>query len=58
MDRLSAPADVLEFIASKIQTNIRELEGALIRVPTYAVKSPSVLMGLSCPRHGWVRNGS
>ncbi len=29
---LTAPPDVLEFIASKIQTNIRELEGALIRV--------------------------
>ena len=36
MDRLSAPADVLEFIASKIQTNIRELEGALIRVTAFA----------------------
>jgi chromosomal replication initiator protein len=28
--------DVLEFIASKIQTNIRELEGALIRVTAFA----------------------
>ncbi|MGI8524406.1 MAG: chromosomal replication initiator protein DnaA [Nocardioides sp.] len=36
IDRLSAPADVLEFIASKIQTNIRELEGALIRVTAFA----------------------
>ncbi len=36
MDRLSAPPDVLEFIASKIQTNIRELEGALIRVTAFA----------------------
>src|SRR6202008_3407977 len=36
MDRLTAPPDVLEFIASKIQTNIRELEGALIRVPAFA----------------------
>ncbi len=35
-DRLSAPADVLEFIASRIQTNIRELEGALIRVTAFA----------------------
>jgi chromosomal replication initiator protein len=33
---LTAPADVLEFIASKIQTNIRELEGALIRVTAFA----------------------
>ncbi len=36
MERLKAPADVLEFIASKIQTNIRELEGALIRVTAFA----------------------
>jgi len=36
MDRLTAPPDVLEFIASKIQTNIRELEGALIRVTAFA----------------------
>ena len=35
-ERLSVPADVLEFIASKIQTNIRELEGALIRVTAFA----------------------
>ncbi len=35
-DRLSAPPEVLEFIASKIQTNIRELEGALIRVTAFA----------------------
>ena len=36
MDRLTAPPDVLEFIARKIQTNIRELEGALIRVTAFA----------------------
>ena len=35
-DRMTAPPDVLEFIASKIQTNIRELEGALIRVTAFA----------------------
>jgi chromosomal replication initiator protein len=35
-ERLSAPPEVLEFIASKIQTNIRELEGALIRVTAFA----------------------
>ncbi len=35
-DRLVAPPDVLEFIASKIPTNIRELEGALIRVTAFA----------------------
>ena len=36
IERLTAPPDVLEFIASKIQTNIRELEGALIRVTAFA----------------------
>ncbi len=30
------PSDVLEFIASKVTSNIRELEGALIRVSAYA----------------------
>jgi chromosomal replication initiator protein len=35
-DRLAAPADVLEYIASKIARNIRELEGALIRVTAFA----------------------
>ena len=33
---LAAPREVLEFIASKISTNIRELEGALIRVTAFA----------------------
>lgn len=35
-ENLSVPDDVLEFIASKISTNIRELEGALIRVTAFA----------------------
>jgi chromosomal replication initiator protein len=35
-ERLDAPPEVLEFIASKISTNIRELEGALIRVTAFA----------------------
>ncbi len=35
-EKLLAPDDVLEFIASKISTNIRELEGALIRVTAFA----------------------
>ncbi|MFT4086368.1 MAG: chromosomal replication initiator protein DnaA [Gordonia sp. (in: high G+C Gram-positive bacteria)] len=35
-DNLPAPDDVLELIASKIERNIRELEGALIRVTAYA----------------------
>jgi len=35
-ERMSAPAEVLEFIGSKITTNIRELEGALIRVTAFA----------------------
>ena len=35
-ERLVVGPEVLEFIASKIQTNIRELEGALIRVTAFA----------------------
>jgi chromosomal replication initiator protein len=35
-EHLDAPAEVLEFIASKIASNIRELEGALIRVTAFA----------------------
>jgi chromosomal replication initiator protein len=35
-DRLGVPPDVLELIASKVQSNIRELEGALIRVSAFA----------------------
>ena len=35
-ERLSAPPEVLDFIASRISTNIRELEGALIRVTAFA----------------------
>ena len=33
---MNPPSQVLEFIASKIQSNIRELEGALIRVTAFA----------------------
>ena len=35
-DMTQVPAEVLEFIAANITTNIRELEGALIRVTAYA----------------------
>lgn len=35
-ERVEVPAETLEFIASKVSTNIRELEGALIRVTAYA----------------------
>ncbi|NLG47777.1 chromosomal replication initiator protein DnaA [Gordonia sp. (in: high G+C Gram-positive bacteria)] len=36
MDKLAVPDEVLELIASKIERNIRELEGALIRVTAFA----------------------
>ena len=35
-DKLDVPLQVLEYIASRISANIRELEGALIRVTAYA----------------------
>ena len=35
-DHSPVPADVLEFIATRVTSNIRELEGALIRVSAYA----------------------
>src|SRR3712207_6757813 len=36
MDHLEVDDEVLTFIASKVSTNIRELEGALIRILAYA----------------------
>jgi chromosomal replication initiator protein len=35
-EAMTVPAEVLEYIASKISRNIRELEGALIRVTAFA----------------------
>ncbi len=47
-DRLSIPDDCLEFIASRITTNIRELEGALIRVTAFAsLNRQAVDLGLA-----------
>jgi len=47
-ENLTAAPEVLEFIASKIQTNIRELEGALIRVTAFAsLNGQSVDLGIA-----------
>ncbi|PPL19831.1 chromosomal replication initiator protein DnaA [Microterricola pindariensis] len=35
-ERMQAPDDILEFIATKVSSNIRELEGTLIRVTAFA----------------------
>jgi chromosomal replication initiator protein len=35
-ERLEVPADILEYMASKVSSNIRELEGTLIRVTAFA----------------------
>ncbi|MBR7503002.1 chromosomal replication initiation protein DnaA, partial [Mycobacterium tuberculosis] len=35
-EHLDVPDDVLEYIASRVSSNIRELEGALIRVTAFA----------------------
>jgi chromosomal replication initiator protein len=40
---LDPPPDVLEFIATKIQSNVRELEGALIRVTAFASLNKQVI---------------
>ena len=42
-DHTAVPADVLEFIAVRITNNIRELEGALIRVTAYASLNNSTI---------------
>ena len=45
---MNPPPEVLEFIATKIQSNIRELEGALIRVTAFAsLNKQDVDMGLA-----------
>lgn len=36
MENLTVPREVINFIATKIKTNIRELEGALIRIVAYS----------------------
>ncbi len=47
-EQITVPADVLEYIASKISRNIRELEGALIRVTAFASLSKrTVDLGLA-----------
>ncbi|MBA0124038.1 chromosomal replication initiator protein DnaA [Haloechinothrix sp. YIM 98757] len=47
-DRLAVPGDVLEFIAARIEANIRELEGALIRVTAFAsLNQQAVDLGLA-----------
>ena len=43
MDGLNVPDEVLEFIASRIERNIRELEGALIRVTAFASLNQQVV---------------
>ncbi|MBD0862844.1 chromosomal replication initiator protein DnaA [Gordonia sp. zg691] len=43
MDNIAVPDDVLELIASKIERNIRELEGALIRVTAFASLNDAAL---------------
>src|SRR6478609_4624608 len=42
-DRLHIPDEVLEYIATVVSSNIRELEGALIRVSAYASLNRSTL---------------
>src|SRR2546428_729020 len=43
LDGMSVPDEVAEFIAQRIQSNIRELEGALVRVVAYASLTRAVM---------------
>jgi chromosomal replication initiator protein len=46
-EKLQVPDDILEFMASKVSSNIRELEGTLIRVTAFAsLNRTPVSMGL------------
>ena len=42
-DGLDVPSEVLEYIASRVSSNIRELEGALIRVTAFANLNDQVI---------------
>ena len=52
-DRRHVPDDVLEFIATNITDNIRELEGALIRVSAYASLTHEPLDRRRWPSRCW-----
>ena len=43
MESVKVPDDVINFIAEQIKTNIRELEGALIRVVAYSLLEDTVI---------------
>lgn len=43
LESIRVPDDVLTFIADQIKTNIRELEGALIRVVAYALMDDKII---------------
>lgn len=49
-DQLKVPSEVINFIAEEIKTNIRELEGALIRVAAFSVLEEKSLT-LDIARH-------
>lgn len=46
-ENIDIPDDVLHFIANRIKTNIRELEGALISIIAYVSLSPSTKIDLA-----------
>ena len=45
LEGISVPDEVAEFIAQRIQSNIRELEGALVRVVAYATLTRAAITG-------------
>jgi chromosomal replication initiation ATPase DnaA len=50
VESFALPEDVAMYIASSIKLNVRELEGAPIRLAAYASRSKSVLMRVELDR--------
>jgi chromosomal replication initiator protein len=57
-DHMAIPGDVLEYIATRVTDNIRELEGALIRVTAYAsIHGAQITMPLAEEQLSYLNTG-